>query len=151
MDGLVDEIVARLSREQRAIRATDSELGFALVEVVVALAILALALGVILGVISNGVRQTDNARKLVEAGQLAQSLLARLGTDMPIAPGQTTGEFAGGYRWRMRTEPYGPAPDRASGAIAAYTVSVEVLWGEGAPERSVQLTTLRLAPNAVTR
>jgi hypothetical protein len=56
----------RFSREQRSIWATDSELGFT----------------------------------LVEAGQLAQSLLARLGTDMPIAPGQATGEFAGGYRWR---------------------------------------------------
>lgn len=120
------------------------EAGFTLVEVVVALAILALSLSVLLKMISNGVWQTDRAEKLARAGSLAQSLLAKVGTEVPIREGQTEGELADGFRWRLRTEPYGNPIDRQNWPANAYTVSVEVLWGYGAHERSVALTTLRL-------
>ena len=128
-----------------------SESGFTLVEVVVALAIMAMSFGVLFGVISDALRQTDGARNLAQAGSLAQSLLARLGTEVPIAPGKASGEFSGGFRWRLRVEPYGDATDRQSSPVAAYTVAAEVMWGDGAPERFVVLNTLRLAPRQATR
>ena len=122
------------------------EAGFTLVEVVVALAILALSLAVLLNVISNGISQTDRAQKLAQAGSLAQSLLAKVGTEMPIQEGQVSGEFPEGFRWRVRAERYGDAEDRGDWPVAAYAISLEVLWGDASDEHSVALTTLRLAP-----
>lgn len=132
-------------------RERNKEAGFTLVEVVVALAILALSLAVLLSVISNGIQRADNAKKLAQAGSLAQSLLAKLGSETPIQQGQTSGEFPEGFRWRVRTEPYGDAVDQRHWPVAAYTVSVEVLWGNAPDERSVVLTTLRLAPKEPAR
>jgi general secretion pathway protein I len=123
----------------------ENEAGFTLVEVVVALAILALSLAVLLNVISSGIRQTDSAKKMTQAGSLAQSLLSKLGTEMPIQEGLTSGEFAEGFRWRVRAERYGDAEDRRDWPVAAYAISVEILWGDASDERSVALNTLRLA------
>jgi general secretion pathway protein I len=122
-----------------------SQAGFTLVEVVVALAILALSLAVLLNVISNGMRQIDSTRKLAQAGALAQLLLAKLGTEMRIQEGLSSGEFPEGFRWRVRAERYGNAEDQQDWPVAAYTVSVEVLWGDPSDERMVALNTLRLA------
>lgn len=124
----------------------NAESGFTLVEVVVALAILAMSLGILLSVISNGIRQSDRAEKLARAGSLAQSLLAKLGTELPIQEGQIGGELAEGFRWRVDAEPYGDATDQQYWPVAAYAVSVRVLWGENLQERSVTLNSIRLAP-----
>ena len=124
----------------------ENEAGFTLVEVVVALAILALSLAVLLNVISNGLRQTDRAKKMAQAGSLAQSLLSKLGTEVPIQEGLTSGEFPEGFRWRVRAERYGDAEDRQDWPVAGYTISIEILWGDASAERSIALNTLRLAP-----
>ena len=85
------------------------EAGFTLVEVIVALAILALSLSVLLGAISNTAWRSAQAEKLVRAGSLAQSLLAKAGAEMPIREGETTGEFPAGFRWRLIAQPYDDA------------------------------------------
>ena len=128
-----------------------TEAGFTLVEVVAALAILALSLSVLFGLLSDGLRRTGQAEAMAEAGSLAQSLLARVGTGLPIRPGVTAGELQNGARWRLRMEPYGDAADRLMWPVDAYTVSAEIAWGDGTHEQSVVLTTLRLAPKAPPR
>ncbi|HEY7298471.1 MAG TPA: type II secretion system protein [Xanthobacteraceae bacterium] len=122
------------------------EAGFTLVEVIVALAILAVSLSVLLGVISNAAWQTAQAEKLTRAGSLAQSLLAKAGIEMPLRQGDAEGEFSSGFHWRVKTLPYGDTVEREAWPIGAYTVSAEVSWNDGFKERSVVLTTLRLAP-----
>jgi general secretion pathway protein I len=146
----------------------NDEAGFTLVEVIVALAILALSLSVLLGTISNTAWRSAQAEKLTRAGSLAQSLLARAGTEMSIREGETTGEFPGGFRWRLIAQRYDDSvariERRLAGAqsglewnggerwpVAAYTVSVEVFWEDGFHERSVVLTTLRLGTDGPGR
>lgn len=119
--------------------------GFTLPEILAALAILALSLSVLFGLLSDGLRRTGRAEATAEAGALAQSLLARVGTELPIEPGLTTGEFPNGLRWRLHMEPYGDGGDRQAWPVAAHVVSAEVAWGDGEQRRSVALTTLRLA------
>lgn len=119
----------------------DRERGFALIEVIAALAILALALGVLLDTISGGVLRSDRARRLAEATATAQSLLAKIGSEMPMAP--ATGELTGGLRWEVRVEPYGEAGARADQPVSAAVVRVQVSWNDYAQD-SVTLTTLRL-------
>jgi general secretion pathway protein I len=129
----------------------NSEAGFTLVEILAALAILTLSLSALFGVLSDGIGRAGQAEAHAQAGSLAQSLLARVGAEISIRQGATAGEFAEGYRWRLRIEPYGDAADNRAWPIAAYSVSAEVTWGAGAQERSIVLTTLRVMPKEPAR
>lgn len=131
----------RFSRSRRHAVA-----GFTLVEVIVAIAILSLTLTVLLGVMANSIRQTSLAEKMAEAGSLAESLMARLGTERPIREGLDAGQFANGFRWRLSLQRFGDTADRQQWPVAAYKASVEIRWEDGGGERSFALTTLRLAP-----
>ncbi len=135
--------MAMVDGEASSSESRNGEAGFTLVEIVAALAILALSLSALLGVLSDGIARSGQAKEHAQAGSLAQSLLARVGTEIPIRQGTTTGEFPEGYRWRLQIEPYGDAADHRAWPLAAYSVSAHVTWGSGAPERSVALTTLR--------
>jgi len=121
-----------------------SEAGFALVEMLASLAILALALGTLFAVLSDGARRTGHAERLAEAGLHAQSLLARVGPEIPLTQGVTAGELPNGLRWQLRIEPYGDAADRRAWLTGAYKVTAEVAWNDGVKERSLTLATLRL-------
>ena len=118
--------------------------GFTLLEVIVALAILALAMGPLMSAISDGLRHTGDAERVAEASSLAQSLLAEVGVTRPIQPGQTAGELANGFRWRLIVEPYGDAAERKRWPVAAYSIVAEVMWGQGVKQQRFALTTLRL-------
>ena len=128
-----------------------SRAGFTLVEVIVAIAILAVALTALSNAIGTGLRQTGQAEKMAEAGSLAQALLARLGPEIPIGERQEAGQLPNGFRWRSSSREFGDADDRMQWPISAFTVSVEVLWDDGVRERSFVLTTLRLAPKESAR
>jgi len=132
-------------------QTTDTEAGFALIEVIAALAILALSLGVLLSAISDGILRTGQAEKMAEAGSLAQSLLAKVGAELPVRQGETAGDFANGFRWRLRMEPYGDTVDQQQWPLGALTVSAEISWGDHAQEHTVALTTLRLAAKEAPR
>jgi general secretion pathway protein I len=127
------------------------ESGFTLVEVIAALAIAALALSSVFDVASEGLHRTGEAEAMAEGGSLAQSLLARLGNELPIARGTTTGEFSNGYRWRLEVAPYGEAGDQRAWPVAAYTVAAEITWGAEEQQHSLLLKTLRLAPKEGAR
>ena len=129
----------------------DGEAGFTVVEVVIALTILALALGVLLNVMSNSIRQTGRAETIAEAGSLAQSLLAKIGTELPLRDGQITGQSEHGFRWRVQIDPYGDGTDGREWPVAAHQVLAEVLWSDGLRGHSLVLTTLRLGPKEATR
>jgi general secretion pathway protein I len=125
---------------------SNAEAGFTLLEVIVALAILALSLGVIFQTVSNAVGRTAQSEAVTHARWLAQSLLAQVGREIPVSTGETAGEDGHGHRWRLRQTPYGDQDDRAHRRVSVIEVSAEVFWGEGPSPRSIALTTLRLAP-----
>jgi general secretion pathway protein I len=125
--------------------------GFTLVEVIVAMAILSVALGSLMTMIGNALRQTGQADRMAEAGSLAQSLLARLGPELPLAERQDAGQFDDGFHWRLNSQRFGDAGDRQQWPMNAYKVSVEVTWHDGFRERSFALTTLRLGPKEPSR
>jgi general secretion pathway protein I len=127
---------------------TGDESGFTLVEVIVALAMLSLGLGVLLGSISTALNRTASARKMAEAGSLAQSLLGEVGSEFAVRPDQRDG-VSSGYRWHMKMLPFDGSRQSTSGPVRLYRISVEVAWSEGTQERSYTLTTMRLGPAGV--
>jgi general secretion pathway protein I len=121
--------------------------GFTLVETLAALAILAVALGVLLAVFSDGIRRHGQAEQLAIATLEAQSLLARLGVDIPLKAGTATGTLPRGLHWRLHVDRYGDAGDRKAWPSDAYQVVVEVLSEDGGRgEPLARLVTLRLGP-----
>ncbi len=121
--------------------------GFTLVEVLVAFVIVAVSLGALLQIFSSGLRSSHSAEAYTTAALLAESKLASIGIEEPLEEGETTGAFDNGFRWRSTVAPHAPevGQDEAS-AAQAYEVTLVVRWGERGDERSVSLTTLRLAP-----
>lgn len=123
--------------------------GFTLVEIIVALAILALSLNVILPTISDALWRTGEAEAQAEAASLARSLLAQAGTALPLHDGQAAGQFENGFRWQLRVTPYGAADQTMR--VRGSKVLAEVFWGDAGHEYSVALTTLRLGGNGAGR
>ncbi|MEI9984493.1 MAG: type II secretion system protein [Aliidongia sp.] len=119
--------------------------GFTLIETVVAMAILGLGLAALFPVFGAVLDRNFKADSQAMAASLAQSLTARLGADLPLAPGMSSGSFGNGYRWEMEISPYGEAGDRDAWPLAPYQVLATVRWQAGGRERSMTLTTLRLA------
>ena len=64
----------------------DREAGFTLVEVIVALAMLSLGLGLVLELVSNGLGRISSAEKVVEDGCITRIFLSEAGTEFPIRP-----------------------------------------------------------------
>lgn len=124
----------------------DRAAGFTLIEAVVALAVLALSLTVLVPVFGEVIERSSRATAQATAASLASSLTARLGTDLPLVEGKTSGAFGNGYGWELEIAAYGGAEDRAAWPVAPYQVQATVTWSAGGRERSVTVTTLRLAP-----
>jgi general secretion pathway protein I len=129
-------------------RAVDGN-GFTLLEVVVALAIAALALVGLFRAGSGGLFAVDTAARAEEAVQRAQSHLAAVGRDAALVEGDSTGDDGGGYRWTLRVRPLATrqslAPDGVSSTTTTlFNVEVAISWSGRAGDRSVVLRTLRL-------
>jgi len=139
-------------------RTGRSEQGFTLIEVLVAIAVLAVvlgAIGAVVGTTVRGVRSVDRRLPLLET---AQSLMASLPDRGALQPGTQTGA-AGGYRWRIDVVPLAAPPPpiatlatttTATGAAAnapkwvPLSITVRVQGNDGGPP--VRLDTVRLVP-----
>jgi general secretion pathway protein I len=134
--------------------------GFSLLEVILAFSLLAVALGILLAILSGGLAQVRNSGDASVATLHAQSLLAELGVLEPIRPGNRGGDLEEGrYRWEMRIdEVEDPAPVALAGVEAdaidsvglqfasapvLYRVQLDVAWGEDDYARSLRFVTLR--------
>jgi len=127
----------------------DRRKGFTLIEVVVAVTIMAVALGALLPAFGTGLRGSravEDRSRLIAA---AQSRLADVGAGIPLAPGRYEGETETGT-WRV--EVAGAVGDAGAGLrsgalrrpdLRLYAVHVRITGEGGARER---LTTLRLGP-----
>lgn len=117
--------------------------GFTLVEVLVAFAIAALGLAALMQVFATGLRSAATAENYARATMLAESRLASVGVEQPLAAGESSGDFEDGYRWRVVITPYQEAEMDA--LVEVFQVNVTVSWGEEAERaRAVTLQTLRV-------
>ena len=130
--------------------------GFTLLEVMLAFVILAVSMGMLLGMLSRGLGQVRTSQDETEATLHAQSLLDQIGVIEPMQPGERVGDFASGrYRYRLETteiEDPSPAPALPptvvdSGTLinapTVYRVALVVSWGPPESPRQLRFTTLR--------
>lgn len=126
--------------------------GYTLIEVIVAFAVLALALSILLGILSNSTRQVRWADEAGRAALHAQSLLDQTGVGEALQPGRSEGDFEDGrYRWTLEVAPWrdpelreqGPQPVDP-GAPELLSLVLDVRWGDGGPRNRLRLQSLRL-------
>ncbi len=120
--------------------------GFTLLEILVALSILAVALGAILQSFSSGLRSLGAAESHALALMHARSQLAKVGTLIPLEPSEQTGA-ADEFEWTVSVRLFDPQdgnPD-LNAALVPYRLDVTVTWPGGG---QVELTTIRVGPAA---
>jgi len=138
----------------RAVRVGRDDRGFTLLEVVVAVAIAALALVSLFQIGSIGLFAVDQATRADEAVERAQSHLAAYTGSGDIALGENEGDDGNGYHWRLSAQPVAsqPAsPTNGTSGATLYDIVVVVSWKSRGRDRSVALETQRIGLTAVAR
>ncbi len=126
--------------------------GFSLLEILIAFSILSLSLGILLNIFSGGVKTAITAEDYTVAVQIAESLIAKTGTEIPIKDHQSTGDQNEKYHWSLDIRPYtitGENIDPKNASAELYKVNATVEWGDGddaSDNRQLQIATLKLAP-----
>jgi general secretion pathway protein I len=123
--------------------------GYTLIEVIVAFALLALALTLLLGTLSNSARQVHWADGAGRATLHAQSLLDQVGVGEPLQAGTRSGSFEDErYRWTLQIRPYVEAgaarPATTADGAQLFALDLELDWGDSAAQR-LKVHTLRLS------
>ena len=138
----------------RGYRASASR-GFTLLEVLLAFVLLGAAMGLLIAMLSNGLRQVRQAQDETEATLHAQSLLDQIGVLEAIVPVRRQGEFdRGRYRYELEVTEFRdpmPVPEQeqpiapavTEGAPKLYRVALAIRWGTGQPAQQLKFVTLR--------
>ncbi|RAI43577.1 prepilin-type N-terminal cleavage/methylation domain-containing protein [Rhodoplanes roseus] len=123
------------ARERRRARA-----GFTIVEVLVALAVVAASLGAIGTVAASSARASRSLDQRVSLVQTARAVEAGIPPRAQLAPGRTEGEIAG-HRWRMDVRPLPVEGIPVGSPWVARDVVIRVRAPSGA---TLELETVRL-------
>lgn len=117
--------------------------GFTLLEVIVALTILAAGIAGIIALLTGSLRLSGSARDLSDASIYASQRLEEALLSPVAAPGEESGRFGERYRWTVRTS---LAPDDPDVPFRTVRIEVRVAWDDGQDERSVTLSATKWRP-----
>jgi general secretion pathway protein I len=126
--------------------------GFTLLEVMVALVVLALGIAAVLELFGGGLRLTAKSSRRTQAVVYAQNVMDRLLAQSMLEDGDDGGQFPGGFSWRAQVYEIRPDDDASplqqksqnqSEFFRLKQLNVEVYWSEGVGEQSYALRSLR--------
>ena len=116
--------------------------GFALIELLVAIAVIGTVLAAVGGVVATTMRGSRVVQDRLAASSIAETLLAGLSDRASVRPGRSSGEISG-YRWTMDISPMNSSD--AEDRWQPCGVNIEVHAGRGPLYR---LASLILLPRA---
>lgn len=123
--------------------------GFSLLEILVAFSILSVSLGILLNIFSSGVKTAVVSEDYTVAVQIAESLMAKTGSEIALKDHQSSGVENEKYHWSLTISPFflgADTIDPKNSVAELYKVSASVVWGDDdSDDRQVQITTLKLA------
>jgi len=122
--------------------------GFSLLEIIAAIAILAIAFAALMQVAGSSMSLTARANERTQAALRARTLLDGAFVMEPLREGATEGRFDDTYTWQMNVSRYvtpdtKPVPD---GGLASrmYRLDLDVTWGGADNQRHARFSTLRM-------
>jgi len=115
--------------------------GYTLIEVLVAMLILALSLTVLLRIFSTGLRNITVADDYTRALLIARTQLEAVATSGQLANGSTVGVAEQKFSWTRTVEDYNPFANTATRRVPlrAFAVTVEVEWPGARSDRRISL------------
>ena len=119
---------------------TRRQSGFSLLEMMVAISILALALGSLYQAASGATRNVRTSERYAYGVELARSLLADNGVVSENGT-QKAGKTSGGNDWRVQTQPINLARSGMAGT-KLYEIEVGVAWFDGRKRREIVLNSV---------
>jgi general secretion pathway protein I len=114
--------------------------GFSLLEMVVAISILALSLGTLYQAASSATRNVSIDEKYAYAVELARSLLAENGM-VPDSGVKAAGKTENGFSWTVNTSPIDFEGTSLADALL-FEIEVEVSWLDGSKRRELVLNSV---------
>lgn len=114
--------------------------GFTVLEALVALTILSIGLATVYESFSGNLVQFETAGKEARRTLLADSLIERVGLDVPLEPGAHTGE-QDGLAWKLEIS------KRATEDESDY-VALDIVASAGEGDRLTRIETVRIAPRS---
>lgn len=122
--------------------------GFSLLEIIAAIAILAIAFAALMQVAGSSMSLTARANERTQAALRARTLLDGAFVMEPLREGGSDGRFDDTYRWHMNVTRY-VTPDAkppTDGVVASrvYRLDLDVMWGADDNERHARFATLRM-------
>ena len=132
-------------QEKQNLKKKTSEDGFSLLEVIVALAIMAMGFVTVLQLFSGSIRSVSLSEQYLKATTLAQSKMGELEMNNYMAP-EFEGTFANekNYRWQLDISPYTTTLNSEDNNIQLSEVLLRVLWSDANQVRNVELSTLKV-------
>ena len=122
-------------------------MGFTLIEVVIALAILGIGLTVIIELFSGGLRLGRASVEYTKAVNYARIKMEEIAIKPNIQEGTEEGEFDPTYRWQVgikKVDILSLGKDRTiTPPVELFQVKLNVLWKSGSKERSAIFETYR--------
>ncbi len=115
--------------------------GMTLLEILVALAIMAISLGMIYRATGSNARSVGDLDRYQYAVQLAQSIMES--RDSVYESGWNESGDSNGYQWQVQSAPYKTDVPDAPNVPPLHEVHITVHWSEGDKQRAFDLTTLR--------
>lgn len=114
--------------------------GFTLLELLVALAIMAMSLGLLYRASGGAVRNVGAIEHLQQAIMVAESL-SELRDSVPAQGWNEAGRSAG-YAWQVRSAPYDAGP-QGTNLVPLHEIRILVTWDDAGRAREFELLTLR--------
>lgn len=134
------------SATQKSISKNRDESGFSLLEVIVALTIMAIGFMTVLQLFSGSVKSIDLSDQYLKAVTLANSKMGELQLmDFPVNEVSGVFENEENFSWEVETRPYSSELNEAGGNINVSEFILRVLWKDGQKDRQLELTTLQIS------
>lgn len=121
------------------------EHGFTLIEIMVAMAVMAIALTVIIELFSGALRLARKSEDYSRAVFYGRQLLEELNLKTAFPTLEATGKFESAYRWKYVVEPVPMVSEEQEKEfpIELYKLKVWVLWDSGTREKSLTFESLK--------
>ena len=118
--------------------------GFALIEILVAVSILAISLVVIFQLFSGGLKSRKLSEQYTRGVFHAREKMAETLLTPDLSEGETQGEFEDGYEWQMTITPVPSEEDEEKMSVGLLNIRVRIVWHEGERKKSFMVDTLKV-------